>query len=119
MTWIKLGSLVLFALVLTCGQILFKAAAQSIRGPSGFDTQTILQLVSNPFFLLGLGVYGFTALYWVLLLRNIDLSKAYLITALTLVLVSLCGTFLFREPFTARLFAGLLVILIGLAVAFW
>jgi drug/metabolite transporter (DMT)-like permease len=78
-----------------------------------------LQLVSNPYLLLGLAVYGFAALYWVLLLRGIDLSKAYLIIALALVIVPLAGTFLFREPFTARLFVGLIIILVGLAVAFW
>jgi drug/metabolite transporter (DMT)-like permease len=99
--------------------ILFKAAAQSIKGPIGFDAQTIFQLVSNPYLLLGLAVYGFAALYWVLLLRGIDLSKAYLIIALALVIVPLAGTFLFREPFTARLFVGLIIILVGLAVAFW
>jgi drug/metabolite transporter (DMT)-like permease len=47
------------------------------------------------------------------------LSKAYLIIALALVIVPLAGTFLFREPFTARLFVGLIIILVGLAVAFW
>jgi len=119
MTWLKIVSLVVFALALACGQILFKAAAQSLKGPIGFDTQTVFQLVTNPYLVLGLTVYGFATLYWVLLLRNIELSKAYLIIALALVLVPLAGTFLFREPFTARLIAGLIIILIGLAVAFW
>lgn len=119
MTWLKISALVMFAVALACGQILFKAAAQSIKGPIGFDAQTIFQLVSNPYLLLGLAVYGFAALYWVLLLRGIDLSKAYLIIALALVIVPLAGTFLFREPFTARLFVGLIIILVGLAVAFW
>jgi drug/metabolite transporter (DMT)-like permease len=119
MTWARIFALVLFALALACGQILFKAAAQSIKGPIGFDAQTIFQLFSNPYLLLGLAVYAFTALYWVLLLRSIELSKAYLIVSLALVLVPLAGTFLFREPFTARLFIGLIIILFGLAVAFW
>jgi len=119
MTWEKLGALVLFAVALACGQILFKAAAQSIKAPDGFDAQTLLQLVFNPFFVLGLAIYGLAALYWVLLLRSIELSKAYLIIALALVLVPLAGTFLFREPFTARLFVGIVIILVGLAVALW
>jgi multidrug transporter EmrE-like cation transporter len=119
MTWVKIAALVLFAVALAFGQILFKAAAQSIKGPIGFDAQTIFQLVSNPYLLLGLAVYGIAALYWVLLLRGIELSRAYLIIALALVLVPLAGTFLFREPFTARLFVGLIIILVGLAVAFW
>jgi len=119
MTWLKIAALVLFAVALACGQILFKAAAQSIKGPIGFDAQTLFHLASNPYLLLGLAVYGFAALYWVLLLRDIELSKAYLIIALALVIVPLAGTFLFREPLTARLFVGLVIILVGLAVAFW
>lgn len=119
MSWAKIVALVLFAGALTCGQILFKAAAQSIKGPIGFDAQTLFQLLSNPFLLLGLAIYVFAALYWVLLLREIELSKAYLIIALALVLVPLAGTFLFREPFSTRLVIGIVVILVGLAVAFW
>jgi hypothetical protein len=38
------SSLVLFALALACGQILFKAAAQSIKGPLDFDAQSLFQL---------------------------------------------------------------------------
>jgi drug/metabolite transporter (DMT)-like permease len=116
MTLAKVGALVLFAVVLACGQILFKAAAQSIRGPIGFDAQTLFQLASNPFLLLSLAIYFVAALYWVLLLREIELSKADLIIALALVLVPLAGTFLFREPFTTRLFLGIVIILVGLAV---
>jgi len=119
MTWAKILALVLFALALAGGQILFKAAAQSIKGPISFDAQSLFQLAFNPFFLLGLAIYTFAALYWVLLLRQVELSKAYLIVALALVLVPLAGTFLFREPFTARLLIGLVIILFGLAVAFW
>jgi drug/metabolite transporter (DMT)-like permease len=119
MSWAKIVALVLFAVALACGQILFKAAAQSIKGPIGFDAQTLFQLLSNRFLLLGLAIYVFAALYWVLLLREIELSKAYLIIALALVLVPLAGTFLFREPFSTRLVIGIVVILVGLAVAFW
>lgn len=119
MTWTKISALVLFAVALACGQILFKAAAQSIKGPIGFDAQTLFQLLSNRFLLLGLAIYVFAALYWVLLLRETDLNKAYLVVALALVLVPLAGTFLFREPFSTRLVIGIVVILIGLAVAFW
>jgi drug/metabolite transporter (DMT)-like permease len=79
----------------------------------------LFQFLSNPFLLLGLALYTFAALYWVLLLRETHLNKAYLVVALALVLVPLAGTFLFREPFSARLFIGIVVILVGLAVAFW
>jgi hypothetical protein len=42
MTWVKIAGLVLFAATLACGQILFKAAAQSIKGR--------LALMLKPFF---------------------------------------------------------------------
>lgn len=117
MTWTKIGLLLLFAVALAAGQVLFKAAAQSIKGPVGFDLQTLHQLVLNPYLLLGLAIYGVATVYWVLLLRGTELNKAYLVIAVALVLVPLAGTFFFREPFTLRLFIGLVIILAGLVVA--
>jgi hypothetical protein len=78
MTWTKLGLLFLVATMLACGQVLFKVAAQSIKGPIGFNFQTVLQFVLNPYLLLSLAIYGIATLSWVLLLRNTELSKAYL-----------------------------------------
>ncbi len=119
MTWTKLGLLFLVATMLACGQVLFKVAAQSIKGPIGFNFQTALQLVLNPYLLLSLAIYGAATLSWVLLLRNTELSKAYLVVALSIVLVAIAGTFLLREPLSARLIAGMVIILVGLAVALW
>jgi drug/metabolite transporter (DMT)-like permease len=119
MTWTKLGLLFLVATMLACGQVLFKVAAQSIKGPIGFNFQTVLQFVLNPYLLLSLAIYGIATLSWVLLLRNTELSKAYLVVALSVVLVAIAGTFLLREPLSARLVAGMVIILVGLAVALW
>jgi drug/metabolite transporter (DMT)-like permease len=119
MTWTKLGLLFLVATMLACGQVLFKVAAQSIKGPIGFNFQTVLQFVLNPYLLLSLAIYGIATLSWVLLLRNTELSKAYLVVALSIVLVAIAGTFLLREPLSARLVAGMVIILVGLAVALW
>lgn len=119
MSWEKIGAILLFALALAVGQVLFKIAAQHIKGPIGFDSHTLGQLIFNPYLLLSLALYAVTTLYWVLLLREIDLSRAYLAIALALVLVPLSGTILFGEPLTARLVIGLGIILAGLAVALW
>ena len=118
MSWTKIALLLLFAVTLAGGQILFKAASQSLKDPVGADLRTLQQLILNPYLLLGLAVYGVATLYWVLLLRNTELNKAYLAVALALVLVPLAGTFFFQEPFTLRLIFGLMIILLGLAVAF-
>ena len=119
MTWWKLLALVLFALALACGQILFKMAAQSIKGPMDFDLSSLVRLALNPYLLLAVTIYALSTVWWVWLLRSVDLSRGYLVVALALVLVPLAGTFFFREPFTARLVVGMIIILVGLAVALW
>jgi drug/metabolite transporter (DMT)-like permease len=119
MTWTKLGLLLLVAIMLACGQVLFKVASQSIKGPIGFNFQNVLQLVLNPYLLLSLAIYGIATLSWILLLRNTELSKAYLVVALSIVLVTMAGTFLLREPLSARMVAGMVLVLVGLAVALW
>ena len=119
MTWAKLGSLLLFVGVLASGQVLFKAAAQSIKGPVGFDLPTLIQLLFNPYLLVGVAVYAIATIFWVLVLRDTELSKAYLVVALAFVLVPLAGTLFFQEPLTARLLIGMAIILFGLGIALW
>ncbi len=119
MPWTKLGVLLLVAVMLACGQVMFKAAAQSIKGPVGLDFHTILQFVFNPYLLLSLTIYGIATILWVLVLRDTELSKAYLIVALSIVFVAIAGTFLLREPLSARLLIGTAIILVGLAIALW
>jgi drug/metabolite transporter (DMT)-like permease len=117
MTWTKFAMLLLVATMLACGQVLFKVAAQSIKAPIGFNHHWILQLVLNRYLLISLAIYGIATVWWVLLLRDTELSKAYLVVAFSIVLVSMVGTFLLREPLSARLLVGTAIILLGLAVA--
>jgi hypothetical protein len=63
MTWSKLGVSLLVAMLLACGQVSFKAAAQSIKGPVGLDFQTMLQIVLNPHLLLSLTLYGIATVF--------------------------------------------------------
>jgi drug/metabolite transporter (DMT)-like permease len=119
MTWSKLGVSLIVAMLLACGQVSFKAAAQSIKGPVGLDFQTMLQIVLNPYLLLSLTLYGIATVFWVLLLRDTELSKAYLVVALSIVFVAVAATFFLREPLSARLLLGTAIILVGLAIALW
>jgi hypothetical protein len=45
-----------------------------------------LQIVLNPYLLLSLTLYRIATVFWVLLLRDTELSKAYLVVALSIVL---------------------------------
>jgi drug/metabolite transporter (DMT)-like permease len=119
MSWTKFGLLLLVAAMLACGQILFKIAAQSTKEPIALNVQAILQLILTPYFLIGIVIYVVATFFWVSLLRDIEVSKAYLVVAFSIVLVSLAGTFLLHEPFSFRLLVGMAIILAGLAVALW
>jgi drug/metabolite transporter (DMT)-like permease len=119
MSWTKLGVLILLAVMMACGQLLFKVAAQTIKGPIAPNLHSIVQLVFNPYLVTSLAIYGVATILWVLLLRDTDLSKAYLVFALSLVFVPLAGRFLFHEPFSFQLLLGIAIILLGLAVAVW
>jgi drug/metabolite transporter (DMT)-like permease len=119
MSWSKFGLLLLVAAMLACGQILFKIAAQSTKEPIAFSLHSILQLVLSPYFLIAVAIYLVATPFWVSLLRDTEVSKAYLVVAFSIVLVALAGTFLLREPFSFRLLAGTAIILAGLAVAVW
>jgi drug/metabolite transporter (DMT)-like permease len=117
MSWTKVGLLILLAVMMASGQLLFKVAAQSIKEPIAPNLHSILQLAFNPYLLFSLAIYGVATILWVLLLRDTDLNRAYLVFALSLVLVPLAGTLLFHEQLSYRLLVGMAIILLGLAVA--
>jgi drug/metabolite transporter (DMT)-like permease len=120
MSWTRLALLLLVAVLLAAGQVLFKIAAQSIKEPTAVNFQAILQLTLNPYLLASLSIYAIATLAWVVLLRDTDLTKGYLfVIACSLVLVSIAGAFLLREPLSARLLIGMVIVLVGLTVAFW
>lgn len=119
MSWAKLTLFVLFAAALACGQVLFKVAADSLKGPFAVDARTALQLATNPYLLLGFALYGASAVLWIFLLRDTDLSRAYPVVALALVMVPLLGTFVLGEQLTVRLMVGIAIVILGLGIAFW
>jgi len=117
MSLAKIGILVLLAAMVACAQILFKIAAVSIKEPVGLNLHSIVWVVLNPYFISSLAIYGSTTIVWVLLLRDVDLSKAYLIAALSIVLVAIASTFVLGEALAPRLLIGMAIILVGLGVA--
>ena len=116
MSWTKIASLLLFVLLLSCGQILFKLAAQTLRDPGEFSAASIVRMALNPYLIAGVVLYGLTTLLWVAILTDTGLSRAYPFMALTLVLVPLAGIAIFKEPFSTSLLIGGLLMLAGLLI---
>jgi drug/metabolite transporter (DMT)-like permease len=102
-----------YSLGMASGQILFKLAA--IRSsPSLSLGGRLYDLLQNGYFLAALVVYAALSVLWVWILTVTPLSRAYPFVALAFVLTSLVGALLFNEIITARLLAGMALIVCGL-----
>lgn len=76
----------------------------------------LVGLVFKPWMVIALCA-GFTGtLCWMVALTKLPLSQAYPFTAITFVLVSLGGAWLFSEPLTPGRIAGVLLIATGIVL---
>lgn len=96
-------------LALAAGQILFKAVSQRIQGFSDLiGDRTALAM-----FVVALAIYGSSTLVWILALRQVPLSYAYMFMAIGFVLVPVAAWLFFSEPLSPRLVAGAVLIAAG------
>lgn len=102
-----------YALGMAGGQLLFKTAALQPAGDAPLSSR-LLGLVANPAFLGAIALYGALSVLWVWVLTFTPLSRAYPFVAIAFALTPLLGALVFAEPLSARLLAGLAVIIVGL-----
>lgn len=88
------------------GQVLLKAGV-------GAEGETFLQQVFKPYTLVGLVLYGLAAFFYIVALRKIPVSVAFLTGSSSYALVAVLGYFLFGEPFGLPKIAGLMLIVAG------
>jgi multidrug transporter EmrE-like cation transporter len=106
-----------YALLLTAGQALFKAASQQsntlTEGPIRFATGLLL----SPFFLMGCLLYAISTILWVAILNKLPLSQAYpMVIATSILFTTLLGVFLFKEQLTPDKMLGMVLVSAGVAV---
>lgn len=94
-------------LLLVTGQILFKIGL--IRS-GGLHWG---KLVTSPYVIGGVALYGIATLVWFAVLTRLPLSVAYPLQALAYVLALVPAYFLFHESITLTKLAGVAVILCG------
>ena len=68
------------------------------------------------FFCLQLILLGAYAIFWQLFLRNVMLSKAYMLKSITLVFALFFGAFFFDEKITLSKIIGILIIFLGITL---
>src|SRR4051812_27998337 len=111
MTLLQAGQLSTFALLLAVGQILFKRAAES--GPPLRGVAEFIGLAANPYVWAALTVYGGATIYWIYLLQQVPLTRAYPFAALSFVLVPCFAWLIFGDTVTLRYAGGVALIVAG------
>ncbi len=99
------------------GQTAFKIGVDRITLPNAASmVDKLLGFASSPFVLLGLSLYGIGTVFWLLALRQMDLSLAYPFVALSFIIVFMIGVFGFGEPVNPTKITGLAVIILGMII---
>jgi drug/metabolite transporter (DMT)-like permease len=106
--WIKL---LVFQLILSSGQVLFKLVANATRADSG--ERWLLALAKHPLMWIAVSLYAAATLLWVNILQTLPLSRAYPVMALAFLLVPLAGVVFFGERLDARYLLGVVLIMGG------
>jgi len=114
MEWMALGSIMLAS----CGHLLIKlglvTAAQATAHSGIFNR--ILHYLLQPAVAAGLAIYGIGTLLWISAVSRRNISFLYPLTALNYVLVSMGGKMFFGEKISAGRWAGIAVVVAGVAL---
>ena len=101
-------------------QVTLKAGMASremqLQLAGGLRFEALLQVLLNPFVILGLGLYFGSAAIWLLVLSRAQLSMAYPFMALGFVLTAILGRLFFHDSLTLPKIGGTLLIVSGVLV---
>ena len=104
-----------FLAVDTAVQIAFKAAAKQL-GDGDMNAEWLAAAASSPMVWCAVLLYLTVFVLWMLILQQIDLSRAFPLTALTYVTVPAAGVLLFHESLTLVQAGGIALILAGVVL---
>ena len=98
------------------GQILLKKGMGSM-GPLTLSVDhlfgILLKIATNPFVIVGLGIYVLSTVFWLAALSRVDLSFAYPFASLSYIVMLGASLLLFKEDITMLRLAGTLVVGLG------
>jgi drug/metabolite transporter (DMT)-like permease len=95
------------------GQILLKSGAQRHAGLGRLEF--VLAAVRDVHVLSGLAAWTASTLCWLYVLRVTPLSRAYLLSSLTYVVIPIMSIFIFGEQLRRMHVMGMILILMGVA----
>lgn len=112
---IHFALLVLFSLMLSAGQVLFKVTAKGLPDLNQFQALFMYFLTSVSFW-IAIILYGAATMIWIFILKFVPLSQAYPFAALGFIFVPLASVIFFNEPINAPYILGSVLIICGLGV---
>lgn len=99
------------------GQIILKVGTNNYPGSISSDFYSsffsFLKIVFFPQIFIGLSCYAISALLWIIVLSNLEVSKAYPILGLSYIFVLLLSFFFLGESLTLTKILGSFLILFG------
>src|SRR5436305_14946378 len=99
------------------GQLLLKRGMTPVgQVPLGGLVEKLPSLFANPRIVIGLGIYGFSAFLWLSAISRMDLSLAYPLISLGIVLVGIASAFLLHESLDSYRIGGSVLIILGILV---
>lgn len=113
----KKFSIIFLLLTILCqavAAVLGKYAAISLDE----ELPIVVQIIVNPYYLLGLTFLGFQTIFWILTLCSFDLSLAYPAMSVNYLLVVCFSVIVFQEIITVNNILGLLLIFSGIVILF-
>ncbi len=101
------------------GQFCIKFGVNKVGGLEQLGlVKFMLTSFLSPFIILGLGLYAFSAVLWVILLSKLDLSVAYPALSLGYVLILLVSMLFLGEQVSLVRFAGVFLVMLGIFFLF-
>jgi len=108
---------IIISLILgVAGQFLFKGGAESLNvSVSGIAGPLVLiwRMLTNPSIFLGLFCYGLSTVFYILTLKEKEISFVYPLISSSYILVLLCSWLFKHETVSPIRWAGVLVITLG------
>lgn len=111
----SMGLILASVLLAAAGQLTFKAGLNQI-GELQLSFDMLVKVFTSPVLLLGLALFGFSALLWLIALMKAELSFAYPFISLSYVTVLLGGALLLNEQISPARLLGFATIIVGLFV---
>jgi multidrug transporter EmrE-like cation transporter len=109
----QIGLLVGYAVAMSLGQLLFKAAAQLGAAEVSLSAR-LVAIAANGYFVSAMLLYTALTVLWVWVLTFTPLSYAYPFAALAFGMTPLLAAAVFGDPVSLRLILGCLLIIGGI-----